>query len=91
MVREWLGTQDTYTRYKPIIRKHKYLKTFVKKTRGSGTTGPGRRGKVREQEQRLPMDTDGCRNPELVRLYDTRSQEGHQEHDKGRRALVGKF
>ena len=30
MVREWLKTQDTYTRYKPIIRKHKYRKTFVK-------------------------------------------------------------
>ena len=30
MVREWLRTQDTYTRYKPIVRKHKYLKTFVK-------------------------------------------------------------
>ena len=30
MVREWLKTQDTYTRYKPIVRKHKYLKTFVK-------------------------------------------------------------
>ena len=31
MVREWLRTEDTYTRYKPIVRKHKYLKTFVKK------------------------------------------------------------
>ena len=30
MVREWLRTQDTYTRYNPIVRKHKYLKTFVK-------------------------------------------------------------
>ena len=30
MVREWLKTQDTYTRYKPIVRKHKFLKTFVK-------------------------------------------------------------
>ena len=30
MVREWLKTQDTYTRYKPIIRKHKYRKTYVK-------------------------------------------------------------
>ena len=30
MVREWLKTQDTYTRYKPVVRKHKYLKTFVK-------------------------------------------------------------
>ena len=30
MVREWLKTQDTYTRYKPIVRKHKYQKTFVK-------------------------------------------------------------
>ena len=83
MVREWLGTQDTYMRYKPIVRKHKYLKTFVKKPRGPGTTGPGRHGKVREQEQRLPMDTDGCQNPEPVRLYDTRLQEGDQEHDEG--------
>ena len=30
MVREWLRTQDTYTRYKPIVRKHKDLKTFVR-------------------------------------------------------------
>ena len=30
MVREWLRTQDTCTRYKPTVRKHKYLKTFVK-------------------------------------------------------------
>ena len=30
MVREWLKIQDTYTRYKPIIRKHKYRKTYVK-------------------------------------------------------------
>ena len=29
-VRDWLKTQDTYTRYKPIARKHKYRKTFVK-------------------------------------------------------------
>ena len=30
LVRHWLKTQDTYTRYKPIIRKHKYQKTFVR-------------------------------------------------------------
>ena len=30
MVREWLKTQDTYTRYKPVVKKHKYLKTFVR-------------------------------------------------------------
>ena len=29
-VRDWLKTQDTYTRYKPITRKHKYRKTYVK-------------------------------------------------------------
>ena len=29
-VRDWLETQDTYTRYKSIVRKHKYRKTFVK-------------------------------------------------------------
>ena len=28
IVREW--TQDTYTRHKPIVRRHKFLKTFVK-------------------------------------------------------------
>ena len=28
-VKNWLKTQDTYTRYKPIIRKHKYRKTYV--------------------------------------------------------------
>ena len=30
MVKDWLKTQDTYTRYKPIIRKHKFQKTFEK-------------------------------------------------------------
>ena len=30
MVTEWLKTRDTYTRYKPIVRKHKYRKTYVK-------------------------------------------------------------
>ena len=29
-VRDWLKTEDTYTRYKPITRKHKYRKTYVK-------------------------------------------------------------
>ena len=29
-VKNWLETQDTYTRYKPVVRKHKFLKTFVK-------------------------------------------------------------
>ena len=29
-VRDWLKTQDTYSRYKPIVRKHKYRKTYVK-------------------------------------------------------------
>ena len=26
MAKDWLKTQDTYTRYKPIIRKHKFQK-----------------------------------------------------------------
>ena len=30
MVREWLKTQDTHTRYKPIVRRHTFRKTFVK-------------------------------------------------------------
>ena len=30
LVKEWLETQDTYTRFKPVIRKHKFMKTFVK-------------------------------------------------------------
>ena len=29
-VKDWLKTQDTYTRYKPIVRKHKFQRTFVK-------------------------------------------------------------
>ena len=66
-------------------------KNLRKKTRGPGTAGSGRHWKVRQQEQRLPMDTDGCQNPEPIRLYDTRLQKGHQEHDKGRRPSVGKF
>ena len=30
LVREWLKTLGTYTRYKPVVRKHKFQKTFVK-------------------------------------------------------------
>ncbi len=30
IVKEWLKTQDTYTRHKPIVRKHKFQRTFVK-------------------------------------------------------------
>ena len=29
-VKEWLETQDTYTIHKPIVRKHKFQKTYVK-------------------------------------------------------------
>ena len=29
-VGEWLKTQDTFTMFKPIVRKHKFRKTFVK-------------------------------------------------------------
>lgn len=28
-VKEWLTNQDTYTRYKPIVRRHKFRATFV--------------------------------------------------------------
>ena len=30
IVKEWLKTQDTYPRHKPIIKKHKFQRTFVK-------------------------------------------------------------
>ena len=30
LVKEWLETQDTYIRYKPIVKKHNFQKTFVK-------------------------------------------------------------
>ena len=29
-MKEWLETQDTYTRYNPIVRRHKSQKTYVK-------------------------------------------------------------
>ena len=29
-VKEWLETQDTYTRYKPITRRHKFRRMYVK-------------------------------------------------------------
>ena len=29
IVKEWLKSQDTYTRYKPVVRKHKFRKTHV--------------------------------------------------------------
>ena len=30
LVKDWLKTQDTYTRYKPVIKKYKTQKTFVR-------------------------------------------------------------
>ena len=30
IVNEWLKTQDTYTKFKPIKKIHKFRKTFVK-------------------------------------------------------------
>ena len=30
LVKNWLKTQDTYTRYKPIVRRHKFQRTFVR-------------------------------------------------------------
>ncbi len=30
IVKEWLKTQDTYTGHKPIVRRHKFQRTFVK-------------------------------------------------------------
>ena len=53
-------------------------KNLRKKPCGPGTTGPGRHGKVRKQEQRLPLDTDSCRDFEPVCIYDTHLQKGHQ-------------
>ena len=28
-VKEWLETQETYTRHKPVVKKHKFQKTYV--------------------------------------------------------------
>ena len=28
-VKEWLETQDTYTRHKPVVKRHKFRKTYV--------------------------------------------------------------
>ena len=39
-------------------------KDLRKKPRGPGTTGPGGHGEIRKQEQGLPLDISGCRNPE---------------------------
>ena len=30
IVKDWLKTQDTFARYKPIDRRHKFQRTFVK-------------------------------------------------------------
>ena len=30
LVKKWLETQDTYTRYKPVVKKHKFRKTYVR-------------------------------------------------------------
>lgn len=28
-VKEWLKTQDTFTRYKPVVKRHKFRKTYM--------------------------------------------------------------
>ena len=30
IVQDWLKTQNTFTRFKPLVKKHKFQKTFVK-------------------------------------------------------------
>ena len=93
MVREWLRTQYTRLRHVHEVQTHRQKtqvpKNFRKEPRGPGTTGLGGHGKIRKQEQGLPLDINGCRNPEPVRLYDTRLQEGHQEHGEVCRPSVG--
>ena len=61
-VKNWLKTQDTYSRYKPIVRKHKIPKNLRERSRRSNAIGSCRYGKIRKQKQRLSLDTNGRRN-----------------------------
>ena len=54
---------------------------------GPGAVGSGGHGEVRKQKQGVPLDTNGRRNSEPVRLCNTRPQEGLREHDEGRTAV----
>ena len=92
MVREWLRTQDTYTRYKLIVRKYRYLKTFVKNLADQAQldlVDMGKYGNKNKGYRWILAAVEILSQP--VRLYDTRLQEGHQKHDEGRRPSVGKF
>ena len=48
LVKECLITQDTYTRFKPVIRKHKFQKTFVKNLADQMPFAFGGYGKIRK-------------------------------------------
>ncbi len=55
IVKEWHKTQDTYTRHKPIVKKHKFQRTFEIFSR-SNPNGSCRYG------QRILLDSYSRRN-----------------------------
>ncbi len=57
IVKEWLKTQDTYTRHKPIVRKHKFQRTFVKDLADQIQMDLVDMGKYKNQKQRILLDS----------------------------------
>ncbi len=57
IVKEWLKTQDTYTRHKPIVRKHKFQRTFVKDLADQIQMDLVDMGKYKKTEQRILLDS----------------------------------
>ena len=90
-IKNWLRSQDTYTRYKSVIRKHKYRKTFVKGLADQMPLDLVNMGKIRIQKQRLSMDINGNRNFESVCVRHSRSQKKYGKHDESCRGAARKF
>ena len=90
MVREWLKTQDTYTRYKPVVRKHKYLKTFVRNLADQMQMDLVDMGKYGNKNKGYRWILTAI---EILSRFacDTRIQEGHKEYDESRWNIVRKF
>ena len=62
-VKEWLKTQDTYTWYKPIVRRHDYRQTYVKYLGEQIQMDLVDMGKYKRENGRILQDTDCDRDP----------------------------
>ena len=59
LVREWLKTQDTYTRHTNLLSENINFKKRCKRSCRSNTTRSGGHGQIQKQKQRVLLDTNG--------------------------------